>query len=104
MANNQRVKTRVISKHGKASEWAQATNFIPFLGEIIIYDADTSASPPQLLPRIKIGDGVNTVGALKFTDEDLNEKVQDELDSLITCGTVDPDNTLTSQFYFKYNP
>lgn len=104
MANNQRVKTRVISKHGKASDWAQAINFIPFLGEIIIYDADTTANPPQPLPRIKIGDGVNTVGALKFIDENLGEKVQDELDSLITCGTDDPDANLASQFYFKYNP
>ena len=104
MANNQRVKTRIIYKLCKASVWAQATNFIPFLGEIIVYDADASANPPQLLPRIKVGDGVNTVSALRFIDDDLDEKVQNELENLITCGTTDPDASLASQFYFKYIP
>lgn len=61
------LNTRIINKHDIAANWALATNFIPKLGEIIVYDADESN--PE--PRIKIGDGVNKVNDLKFF-HDLN--------------------------------
>lgn len=56
------LNTRIINKHDIAANWALATNFIPKLGEIIVYDADENN--PE--PRIKIGDGVNKVNDLKF--------------------------------------
>ena len=61
------LNARIINKHDTAEHWASATNFIPKLGEIIIYDAD--ANNPE--PKIKIGDGVNKVNDLKFF-HDLN--------------------------------
>ena len=61
------LNTRIINKHDIATNWALATNFIPKLGEIIVYDADENN--PE--PRIKIGDGVNKVNDLKFF-HDLN--------------------------------
>lgn len=60
-----RIKTRIQSKHGKASDWALATNFKPYPGEIIIYDAETAADSP----KIKVGDGNTVVGSLPFVNE-----------------------------------
>jgi hypothetical protein len=69
------LKTRVMQKHDYAANWALATNFVPLEGEIIIYDADINAEGSlkgtYSVPRIKIGDGKNVVGALKFVDEGL---------------------------------
>ena len=57
-----KVKTRIQSKHDTAANWANATNFVPLAGEIIIYDADSTTT----YPRVKIGDGTTVVGNLPF--------------------------------------
>ena len=59
---DKKLKTRIQLKHDTAANWSQATNFIPLIGEIIIYDADTTNSAP----RVKIGDGKTVVAALPF--------------------------------------
>jgi hypothetical protein len=56
------VQTRVIQKHDLEENWQNADDFIPLLGEIIIYDPDTN----HALPRIKIGDGITTAHNLPF--------------------------------------
>lgn len=58
MANNV-VKTRIQNKSGSSEDWAKAVNFIPLLGEIIIYTD---------LNLMKIGDGKTLVGNLEFTN------------------------------------
>ena len=60
MAN--KIDTRIRHKHDTAENWAKATSFIPLLGELIVYDPDASFS----YCRVKMGDGVNVVGALPF--------------------------------------
>ena len=60
MAN--KIDTRIRHKHDTAENWAKATSFIPMLGEVIVYDPDASFS----YCRVKMGDGVNVVGALPF--------------------------------------
>lgn len=55
---------RVTHKHDTEANWKKAVNFIPMAGEIIIYDADATHAQA----RIKIGDGVTRVSALKFID------------------------------------
>lgn len=57
------LNTRIVQKHDMQANWDKATNFIPKAGEIIIYDADDNYS----YARMKIGDGVTTVGNLPFT-------------------------------------
>ena len=60
-----RIKTRIAQKHDIEANWLKAVNFIPFAGEVIIYDADENYN----YPRIKIGDGEQYVSDLPFTGE-----------------------------------
>jgi len=48
----------IILKHDSAENWKKAINFIPKLGEIIIYD--------DMDPPFKIGDGIHNVNDLPF--------------------------------------
>lgn len=56
------IKTRIINKHATESDWEKAVNFVPLLGEFIIYDPDETF----LGARFKIGDGVSNVNDLPF--------------------------------------
>lgn len=56
---------RIIHKHDIEANWIKAKNFIPFKGEIIIYDKDENHDRP----RFKIGDGETTVNSLPFIAE-----------------------------------
>lgn len=61
-------KSRIINKHDSQENWEKALAFIPFLGEIIIYDIDENYN----YERLKIGDGIHTVNELQFIDEFLS--------------------------------
>lgn len=104
------IKTRIQHKHDIEANWLQAVNFVPLAGELIVYDADADHAKP----RIKLGDGVTLVNQLEFITEDLDGELQailEELESytdnavneLISCGTADPSDAITSKFYFKYS-
>ena len=82
------LNTRIINKHDVAANWALAVNFVPKLGEIIVYDADENN--PE--PRIKIGDGVNKVDDLKFF-HDLNIVNGSATGSLRGIQTTSENNT-----------
>lgn len=58
------IKTRIVNKHAKESDWEKAVNFVPLLGEFIIYDPDDT----YFRARFKIGDGVSNVNDLPFAD------------------------------------
>ena len=60
------LNTRIVNKHDTSTNWNKATNFKPKAGEIIVYDD---------LNKIKIGDGVSTVSALPFIEQDLSNYV-----------------------------
>ena len=66
---------RIQQKHDVEVNWLKATNFIPLLGEIIIYDADATHSTP----RIKVGDGETFVSSLPFIDEPITNEQIDEI-------------------------
>lgn len=57
----QRVKTRVQSKHDIEANWNNAS-FAPLAGEIIIYDKDADHDKQ----RVKVGDGETPLGDLPF--------------------------------------
>lgn len=59
------IKTRIINKHATESDWVKAINFVPLLGEFIIYDPDDT----YFGARFKIGDGVSNVNDLPFVGE-----------------------------------
>ena len=76
---NKIFNTRVQQKHDVEANWLKAINFIPMLGEIIIYDADDT----HQYPRMKIGDGETVVSSLPFVVEPItNEQIND------ICGTI----------------
>lgn len=75
------LNSRIINKHDIEANWVKATNFIPKQGEIIVYDKDDNYN----YPRVKIGDGVTTVVALPFIDDNTLTSVsnlQTEVDNV----------------------
>lgn len=54
---NKTFQGRMVQKHDTKANWDKALNFVPLLGEIIIYDD---------LNDFKIGDGVTKVSELEF--------------------------------------
>lgn len=60
MATEKTLKARQIQKNDTKANWDKATNFIPKLGELILYTDEN---------RIKIGDGSTTVVNLPYLTE-----------------------------------
>lgn len=60
MATEKTLKVRQIQKNDIRANWDKATNFIPKLGELILYTDEN---------RIKIGDGSTTVVNLPYLTE-----------------------------------
>jgi hypothetical protein len=59
---NKEIVSRIVHKHDTEANWLKATSFIPLLGEIIVYDIDTTHEHE----RFKIGDGKTLVNDLPF--------------------------------------
>ena len=77
MATEKKINSRTQQKHDVAANWAKATNFIPKKGEIIIYDAEYSASGEETQAvRFKIGDGSKTVNNLPFAVIDYSSDIE----------------------------
>lgn len=62
MSIEKNVNTRIQHKHDIEANWNKALNFIPKIGEIIVYDIDENYN----YSRFKIGDGVRTINNLEF--------------------------------------
>lgn len=62
MSIEKNMNARIQHKHDIEANWNKALNFIPKIGEIIIYDIDENHN----YERIKIGDGIQTVNNLDF--------------------------------------
>ena len=88
MGMEKNMDTRIQHKHDTEANWNKALNFIPKVGEIIIYDIDENHN----YPRIKVGDGVKIITNLKFIDADLatktyvNTQIQAYIDEAILGG------------------
>ena len=54
--------SRIIHKHDIEANWNKALNFIPKIGEIIVYDIDENYN----YSRFKIGDGIRAINDLEF--------------------------------------
>lgn len=65
---------RLQQKHDTEENWKKAVNFVPRIGELIVYDPDETF--PYV--RMKIGDGNNTVSDLGFfLEEEIMEKMEE---------------------------
>jgi hypothetical protein len=69
------IDARTQQKYDTTANWNKATNFIPMVGEIIVYTDGWGTNQP----RIKIGNGTTTVINLPFTDEEITEAEIDEI-------------------------
>ena len=56
---------RIQNKHDVETNWEKAVNFIPKVGELIVYDPDET----HTYSRFKIGDGVTSVNSLPFQNQ-----------------------------------
>lgn len=54
--------SRIIHTHDVEANWNAVSNFVPYKGEIIVYDIDENNS----FERIKIGDGITNIINLPF--------------------------------------
>ena len=70
------LNSRVIHKHDTEVNWSNTTNFIPKIGEIIVYDPDKDYAAA----RVKIGDGIKTIVELAFIDDAMKEILFKEVD------------------------
>ncbi len=92
-----RIVSRSIQKHDLEVNWLKATTFIPYKGELIIYDMEVDEdgntlkdtnenlllpegrTEPYTYARAKIGDGIHTVIALPFVDTTSLKYIEQEL-------------------------
>ena len=89
------INTRIQNKHDLEANWLKASGFIPLVGELIVYDAETQATfdaayatlsdaqkaalgrtAPITHVRAKIGDGKTSVSDLAFLDAHLIEAIR----------------------------
>lgn len=70
LSNEKLINSRQQQKHDIEANWIKAINFIPKDGEIIVYDKDEN----HATPRIKIGNGEQTVNQLPFISEEILNK------------------------------
>lgn len=67
------LQTRVIQKHDTETNWNRAKEFVPFKGEIIIYDIDDNYN----YERFKLGDGITPAIDLPFyLEHELNNLLE----------------------------
>lgn len=85
------LNTRLQNLHGTEQEWLTLNNsieFIPRVGEIIIYDCEIDANgntlalpegrtTPYTYNRMKVGDGIHNVVSLPFVTKHVFEEISD---------------------------
>lgn len=74
--SEKRLNSRIVQKHDIEVNWLKAVNFIPKIGEIIVYDPDEN----HAAARVKIGDGVKTVVELAFINDAAKAALFKEID------------------------
>lgn len=100
MASEKTLNTRFQNKHDIEANWNKATNFIPKVGEMIVYDKDSNFN----YPRIKIGDGSANVINLPFINTDYYTKSEIDAYNFITVDDIDTicGNTIQIASEVKY--
>lgn len=70
MATEKEFRARLQQKHGTAEDWSKAENFVPKVGEIVVYDKyDKEGNQVADEVKMKIGDGITNVKELPFLGE-----------------------------------
>lgn len=66
MSKEKNILSRIQHKSDIEENWLKANGFIPKDGELIIYKIDNQ----HLSPRIKIGDGLQSINNLPFLNDE----------------------------------
>ena len=98
------INSRIIHKHDTEEGWNKNINFIPKLGELIIYDIDSTYS----YTRMKIGDGINSVENLPFHNYSDLYYSKAEIDTFINeiknKNEEDiPENGIETEYIYTYD-
>ena len=117
-----RIKSQLIQKHDLEVNWNKAISFVPYKGQLIIYDIEVDAdgntitqiidgvtktvcelvgrSAPYTYERIKIGDGINIVSDLPFVDEQVRLAINAlNTDVIINVSKLPTDNIEENKIY-----
>ena len=102
------IKTRIQNKHDIELNWLRAEEFVPYAGELIIYDAETQEAftaayekltdaqktalgrtTPITYARAKVGDGKISVSALPFISSyETDVKLSEDLYTYTAIGKI----------------
>lgn len=78
MATEKEFRARLQQKHGTTEDWNKAENFVPKVGEIVVYDKyDKQGNQVADEVKMKIGDGVANVKDLPFFGGTANVSIED---------------------------
>lgn len=94
------INSRIMLKRDTTSNWNNAIGFIPFAGEVIIYDDyqteeyevvenGVTVTKTKKIPGVKIGSGNAYVQDLAFVDEDTRDRLMEHINNLeihVTLG------------------
>lgn len=78
---------RIIPLHQIQAVWQAIPTFLPFRGEIVVYDPDEKNSQS----RFKIGDGIHTVTQLPFTTNSMLTElftITETGQIILDCGRI----------------
>lgn len=80
------MKARLSLLHKTKEEWDELHDFVPFSGEIIIFDADTTYG----YARLKLGDGKTPLKDLPFfIDSTIAKHLEDSMpNGIIDAGRI----------------
>lgn len=79
------MRARISQLHKTESQWALIPNFVPFQGELIIFDPDKQYK----YARVKIGDGISKLSDLPFFIEPVVETfIDNNTNKIIDAGRV----------------
>ena len=71
--STKKIIGRFQQKNDTEANWNKASNFIPMVGEFIIYNKDENYN----YERLKIGDGIHSIVDLPFVISSIdNEKIE----------------------------
>lgn len=76
------MRARLSQLHKTESDWAKLSEFIPFFGEVVIFDPDAD----HHFARLKIGDGKTHLKDLPFCVDSI---IADYFIDHITDGVID---------------
>ena len=76
------IDARIQHKHDTEAKWNEHPDFVPMIGELIVYDKDSVYN----YARFKIGDGVTPLNSLPFTLDIILDDAKEYIDNVILNG------------------